>query len=39
MPVSRDNFIAKMAKGIYPYIKAFSLDMEDAMGLTAVEII
>lgn len=32
MPVAQNSFIAKLAKGKYPYLKAFSIDLEDAMG-------
>lgn len=34
MPVAQSNFIPKLAKGSYPYLKAFSIDLEDAMGDT-----
>lgn len=38
MPVVQSNFIPKLARGVYPYLKAFVIDLEDAMGDVDVEI-
>lgn len=38
MPVAQSNFIPKLARGVYPYLKAFVIDLEDAMGDVDVEI-